>query len=161
MNHFTPEQLPRAPPQELLAASPPVFWHDGREWPKNVGAKCNFEIVKTNLVLPTASLHLVAEDLGTVLLSFSFVNVLHENALVLEDVTLRFLVQGVISCNAVHVRTRDQDMEGTQHTHRCLSILPASLYFLNNRLKTRCLRIHCTLVGRRASAVPFLLPGPV
>jgi hypothetical protein len=97
MNHFTPEQLPRAPPQELLAASLPAFWHDGREWPKNVGAKYNFKDLKTNLVLSTTSLHLVGENLGTVLLSLSFVNVLHEDALVLEDVTLRFLVQGVIS----------------------------------------------------------------
>jgi len=46
-------------------------------------------------------------------------------------------------------------------THKCLSILPASLYFLNNRLNTLCLRIHCTFVGNLASAVPFLLPGPV
>lgn len=52
--------------------------------------------VASGLVLATASLHLVGEDLGTVLLSLSFVNVLHEDAFVLEDVTLRFLVQGVI-----------------------------------------------------------------
>jgi len=46
-------------------------------------------------------------------------------------------------------------------TYRCLSILPASLYFLSNLLNTRCLRIHWTLVGIRASEVPFLLPVPV
>ena len=46
-------------------------------------------------------------------------------------------------------------------THKCLTILPASLYFRNSRRRTRCLRIHWTLVGIRASAVPFLLPVPV
>jgi len=49
-----------------------------------------------SLVLDTASLHLVREDLGTGLLSLGLVNVLHENTLVLEDVTLRFLVQDVV-----------------------------------------------------------------
>lgn len=43
----------------------------------------------------------------------------------------------------------------------CLSILPASLYFFNSRRRTRIRLIHCTLVGNRASAVPFLLPAPV
>jgi len=50
----------------------------------------------SSLVLGPASLHLVAEDLGAVLLSLGLVDVLHENALVLEDVTLRFLVQRVV-----------------------------------------------------------------
>ena len=40
------------------------------------------------LVLDATSLHLVGEDLCTVLLCFGFVDVFHEHALVLEDVTL-------------------------------------------------------------------------
>lgn len=47
-------------------------------------------------VLNTTSLHLVAENLGTVLLCLGFVNVLHENTLVFEYITLRFLVKGVV-----------------------------------------------------------------
>ena len=43
---------------------------------------------KTYLVLDTASLHLVGEDLCTVLLCFSFVDILHKHTFVLEDVTL-------------------------------------------------------------------------
>ena len=46
-------------------------------------------------------------------------------------------------------------------TYRCLSILPASLYFRNSLLNTLCLLIHITFVGILASDVPFLLPGPV
>ena len=46
-------------------------------------------------------------------------------------------------------------------TYRCLSILPASLYFRNSLLNTLCLLIHKTFVGILASAVPFLLPVPV
>ena len=51
------------------------------------------EIFMTNLVLDTASLHLVREDLGAGLLGLSLVDVLHEDTLVLEDVTLRLLVE--------------------------------------------------------------------
>ena len=50
----------------------------------------------THLVLDTAGLHLVSEDLGTVLLSLGFVNVLHKHTLVLEDVTLRLLVENMV-----------------------------------------------------------------
>lgn len=50
---------------------------------------------------------------------------------------------------------------GLIRTYRCLSILPASLYFLSNRLRTLCLRIQSTFDGILASLVPFLLPGPV
>ena len=49
------------------------------------------------LVLDTAGLHLVGEDLGTGLLSFGLVDVLHKDTLVLEDVTLRFLVEDVVT----------------------------------------------------------------
>ena len=42
----------------------------------------------TDLVLDTASLHLVGEDFGAVLLGLGFVDVLHEYTLVLENVTL-------------------------------------------------------------------------
>jgi hypothetical protein len=50
----------------------------------------------TYLVLDTAGLHLVGEDLGAALLGFRLVDVLHENALVLEHVTLGFLVERVV-----------------------------------------------------------------
>ena len=46
-------------------------------------------------------------------------------------------------------------------TYRCLSILPASLYFRNSLLNTLCLLIQITFVGILASDVPFLLPVPV
>jgi len=55
-----------------------------------------WEIAMTYFVLNTTSLHLVAENLGTVLLCLGFVNVLHENTLVFEYITLRFLVKGVV-----------------------------------------------------------------
>ena len=51
---------------------------------------------ETYLVLDTAGLHLVREDLGAGLLGLGLVDVLHENTLVLEDVTLRLLVQRVV-----------------------------------------------------------------
>ncbi len=84
-------------------------------------------------------------------------DVLHKDTLVLEDVTLRLLVQRVVPSQPSVAPT------GTSkdRTHKCLSILPASLYFLNSRLSTRCLLIHSTFVGILASEVPFLLPGPV
>lgn len=53
----------------------------------------------TDLVLDTASLHLVGEDFGSGLLSLGLVDVLHQNTLVLEDVTLGFLIKGVIPNN--------------------------------------------------------------
>lgn len=49
-----------------------------------------------NLVFDTTSLHLVGEDLGTGLLSLGLVDVLHKDTLVLEDVTLRLLVEQVV-----------------------------------------------------------------
>jgi len=55
-----------------------------------------WETAMTYFVLNTTSLHLVAENLGTVLLCLGFVNVLHENTLVFEYITLRFLVKGVV-----------------------------------------------------------------
>jgi len=50
----------------------------------------------THLVLDTASLHLVCENLCAGLLGFSFMDVFHEHALVLEHITLGFLVKRVI-----------------------------------------------------------------
>jgi len=47
-------------------------------------------------VFNTASLHLVGQDLGAGLLSLGLVDVLHQHALVLEDVTLRLLVEDVV-----------------------------------------------------------------
>lgn len=49
-------------------------------------------IESTNLVLDTAGLHLVGENLGTGPLGLGFVNVLHEDTLVLEDISFGFLV---------------------------------------------------------------------
>ena len=54
---------------------------------------------ETYLVLDTARLHLVGEDLCTGLLSLGFVDVLHKHALILEDVTLRLLVERVVATN--------------------------------------------------------------
>ena len=50
----------------------------------------------TDLVLDPACLHLVAEDLGTGLLRLRLVNVLHQDTLILEDVTLRLEIEGMI-----------------------------------------------------------------
>lgn len=50
----------------------------------------------THPVFNTASLHLVGEDLGAALLGFGLVDVLHQDALVLEDVTLRLLVEDMV-----------------------------------------------------------------
>jgi hypothetical protein len=58
------------------------------------------------------------------------VNVLHEDALVLEDVTLRFLVQGVISCQrGPREKTRVVCGRNTTHSQMlidlaCFSVLP-------------------------------------
>jgi len=52
----------------------------------------------THPVFDTASLHLVGEDLGTTLLSLGLVDVLH-HALVLEDVTLRLLIEDMVPVN--------------------------------------------------------------
>ena len=54
-------------------------------------------IKATDLVLDTTSLHLVCKDLCPVLLGLGLVDVLHEDTLVLEDVTLGFLVERVVA----------------------------------------------------------------
>lgn len=51
----------------------------------------------TDLVLDAASLHLVCEDLRTGLLGLRLVNILHEDTLVLEYVSLRLLVERVVT----------------------------------------------------------------
>jgi hypothetical protein len=53
-----------------------------------------------DLVLDTAGLHLVGEDLGAGLLSLCLVDVFHKDTLVLEDVTLGLLVEGVVADSA-------------------------------------------------------------
>ena len=53
--------------------------------------------MNTYLVLDTAGLHLVGEDLGTGLLCLCLVDVLHQDTLVLEDVTLRLCVERVVA----------------------------------------------------------------
>jgi hypothetical protein len=57
----------------------------------------------TYFVLRTAGIHLVCENLCTSFLGFRFMDVLHEHTLVFENITLRFLVKGVIPvrCHAV------------------------------------------------------------
>lgn len=48
-------------------------------------------------VSQTAGLHLVGEVLGAGLLGLGLVNVLHQDSLVLEDITLRLEVQLVVA----------------------------------------------------------------
>ena len=156
----------------MLVASPQHEQHDDRGRP--VGPKIGqrpgeVEIGKgyTHLVFDTTRLHLVVDDLGTALLCFCLVDILHQHTLVLEDITLRFLVQRVVPAemgNELVIRSPNQRV--TRHkferkTHKCLSIFPASLYLRRSLRRTRWRRIQTTLVGMRASAVPFLLPGPV
>ena len=50
-----------------------------------------------SLVLDTAGLHLLSEVLGTELLGLGLVDVLHENTLVLEGVSLGLEVEGVVA----------------------------------------------------------------
>lgn len=52
------------------------------------------------LVLDAASLHLVGEVLGTKLLGLGLMDVLHQNALVLEGVTLCLEVKGVVTISS-------------------------------------------------------------
>lgn len=51
----------------------------------------------TYFVLDTTRLHLVGENLRAGLLRLRFVDVLHKDTFVLENVTFGFLVKGVIS----------------------------------------------------------------
>jgi hypothetical protein len=85
-----------------------------------------------HLVFDTTSLHLIAEDLGTGLLSFGFVDVFHEDSLVLEHITLGALIEFVVPGDS---QSASKPAPVTL-THKCLSIFPASLYFLNNLLST-------------------------
>jgi len=48
------------------------------------------------LVLRTTSLHLVVENFRARLFGLGLVDVLHQHTLVFEDITLGFLVQGVV-----------------------------------------------------------------
>ena len=57
--------------------------------------------------------------------------------------------------------SQPRDAKATSTTHMCLSIFPASLYFLKSLLRTLIRRNHMTLVGILASLVPFLFPVPV
>jgi len=50
----------------------------------------------TDLVLGTASIHLVREQLGAGLFGFGFVDVFHKDPLVLEHVALGFLIEFVV-----------------------------------------------------------------
>lgn len=53
--------------------------------------------METNLVLDTAGLHLVGQNLSTVLFGLGLVDILHQHTLVLEDITLGFLVERVVT----------------------------------------------------------------
>ena len=69
----------------------------GSLWARGLDGSFYWGSRRAYLVLDTAGLHLVGEDLGTGLLSFGLVDVLHKDTLVLEDVTLRFLVEDVVT----------------------------------------------------------------
>ncbi len=56
-----------------------------------------------SLVLDTPSLHLFSEVLGSGLLSLGLVDVLHEDSLVLEGVTLGLEVEGVVAGGAAEM----------------------------------------------------------
>lgn len=51
----------------------------------------------SHLVLDTAGLHLVGEDFCTGLLRLCLVNIFHQYTLVLEDIPLGLLVEGMIA----------------------------------------------------------------
>ena len=108
------------------------------------------------LVLDSSGLGLFLEVLGSELLGFGLVDVLHQDSLVLESVTLGLEVESVVAdVSGGGAESNDSS------TYRCLSIFPPSLYFFNNRRRTRIRRSHWTLVGIRASEVPLRLPVPV
>jgi hypothetical protein len=69
--------------------------------------------------------------LRTGLFSLDFVNVLHHDALVLEDVTLGLHVQAVVPADGCKHHSNNYK------THMCLSILPDSRYLRNKRRKMR------------------------
>ncbi len=51
----------------------------------------------THLILDAACLHLVGEDLCAGLLCLCLMDILHQHTLVLKDVTLGLLVEGMIA----------------------------------------------------------------
>jgi len=78
----------------------------------------------THPVFDTASLHLVGEDLGTALLGLGLVDVLHQHALVLEDVTLRLLIEDMVPVNHLNsARTKGGKSEFLL-TNACRSFQP-------------------------------------
>jgi hypothetical protein len=62
----------------------------------------------THLILNTARLHLVGKDLCTGLLRLCFMDIFHQHTLVLEDITLRLLVEGMIAVRIERVVQSDQ-----------------------------------------------------
>ena len=87
---FTPLQVP-LPPSGTLASSQQSSAHDVPEQPKKgrwIKPSIAMNRVMRYLVLCTTSLHLVAENLRAQLLGLGLVDVLHQHALVFEDVTL-------------------------------------------------------------------------
>ena len=52
---------------------------------------------KAHLILDAAGLHLVGQDLCAGLLRLCLMNILHQYTLVLENITLGLLVEGVIA----------------------------------------------------------------
>jgi hypothetical protein len=61
-----------------------------------LGQPCGLPLTHS-LVLDTPGLHLLSEVLGSGLLGLGLVDVLHENSLVLEGVTLGLEVEGVVA----------------------------------------------------------------
>ena len=79
----------------------------------------------TNFVLDTTGLHLVCKHLRARLLSFGLVNVLHQHTLILEDITLGFLVEDVVA--SYHKKFETITLKGSEkpiHTDVCQSCQP-------------------------------------
>ncbi len=93
---FTAVQGHRARRRGIPGASLQHEPHDVRGRPTKVRTQGMRYGKETYLVLDTAGLHLVGKDLGTGLLGLGLVDVLHEDTLVLEDITLGFLVKRVV-----------------------------------------------------------------
>ncbi len=62
----------------------------------------------THLILDAACLHLVGEDLCAGLLCLCLMDILHQHTLVLKDVTLGLLVEGMIAVGNERVVQSDE-----------------------------------------------------
>lgn len=118
-------------------------------------------------ILGTTSFSLFSQLLLALFLGFGLEDVLLQNTLVSENVTLGLLIQLLVSGNERRVNTRLTTSCGflssfmNVNTYKCRSIFFASRYLRKSRRRTLCLRIHKIFSGSLAFLVPFLLPGPV